>query len=67
MGEQLRRYKISGILKFCDDNIPAENLEKAKEVLADVDIAICGGTGCGSTKVELVESKIEHLGAYEED
>ena len=65
MEEQLRRYKLSGVIKFCDDEVIAENLEKAKEVLAEVDVNVCGGTS-DCTKIELIESKVEDLGPHED-
>ena len=66
MGEELRRYKLSGVIKFSDDQVIAENLEEAKEVLAEVDVNVCGGTS-SCTKIELIESKIEDLGLCDMD
>ena len=65
MGEELRRYKLSGVIKYSDDKVIAESLEAAKEALAGVDVNVCGGTS-DCTKIELIESKIEDLGPYKD-
>jgi hypothetical protein len=63
---QVERYKISGVMRFSDDQVVCLNRADAEQELKEVKVAICGGTAA-CTKVEMLESSIELMETFEEE
>ena len=63
---QVERYKLSGLIRFSDDQVVCENRAGAEQVLKDAEVSICGGV-CTTTKVELLESSIELMETFDDE
>ena len=64
MGEKFRRFELTGVIKFCIDDMFEDNVKALKKRVKDPRIFICDDIVCSleTGRAKVIISKIENKG-----